>query len=274
MHVDAPQHQQHRHHQYHEHPSKLRPASPSPSRRAPRCALWRSFRSTPPLRPPPNGLFDGHPVPWPFLRRDHQEAPPNEPSASSGSEVRTAERRRAEALRGFSSISRVEGLLTTPLRKMGCAPHAQTGSSGRQTHSPVRSWIKRFTTRSSPEWNVIATSRPPGARSLSTAPRARSRPPISSLMYTRTAWKTLFAGLPPLSFQPTAERTACESSRVVPSGRLRTISPATRRASARGTSPYRTSPSTILAAWAVFNKSAADSPRPGSIRISSGPSWT
>ncbi len=49
-----------------------------------------------------------------------------------------------------------------PAGRPGCAPHTQTGSSGGQTQRPSRSEMKRLTSRSSPEWNVMTTSLPPG----------------------------------------------------------------------------------------------------------------
>src|SRR5215217_3538979 len=221
--VDAPQHQQHGHHYEHRKPA---PAACSlPAQRT----FRRPLRGATGCRP---RRFRRKRGPVPVLRRGHQ------PPSSDGSAVLIATRSRAEALRGFSPTSRSEGLIITPRRKMGRAPQTQTGSSGGQTHRPCRSEMKRLTSRSSPEWNVTTTSLPPEVRSCSVASSALERLPNSSFTLTRTAWKTLLAGLPPLSFHPTAALTAWYRSVVTRSGLLLMISRATRLASPRGTSPY------------------------------------
>src|SRR5215208_1522853 len=168
--IDAPQHQQHGHHDQHR-----KPATPT--------------RGLPPQGAVLGALLCG-------------------PRRFCGERSLVPARSLAEALRGFSSISRREGVRTSPLRNTGFAPQTHTGSSGGQTHRPSRPEMNRFTRRSSPEWNVMTTSLPPGVSSRSEASRARLRLPNSSFTLTRTAWKILFAGLPPLSFQPTAARTA------------------------------------------------------------------
>src|ERR687894_1945342 len=149
--VDAPQHQQHRHHHQHgeltppNHVSRL-PVRTSLAYRP--CRLRRERGQVP------------------ALRRGHQAPPP------AGSAVLVAARSRAEALRGFSSNSRSDGLRTTPRRKTGRAPHTQTGSSGGQTQRPSRSVMNRLTRRSSPEWKVMTTSLPPAERRCSEASSA------------------------------------------------------------------------------------------------------
>src|SRR5215212_2542997 len=191
--IDAPQHQEHRHHNQHR-----KPAAPARGL-LPEGVILHAVRGA---------LFYG--PRWfcrerslvPALRRGHQL------SSAGDSAVLIAARSLAEALRGFSSTSRAEGVRTAPRRKTGLAPQTHTGSSGGQTHRPSRPEMNRFTRRSSPEWNVMTTSRPPGARSRSAASRARPRLPNSSFILIRTAWKILFAGLPPFSFQPTAARIA------------------------------------------------------------------
>src|SRR5918992_257950 len=192
--VNTPQHQQHRH--YHDH---REPPAPS-GRLLPPCTGERPLRFDGPCNGPRR--YRG---PGPALRRGHQEA--SSPTFGA-SVVLIAALSRAEALRGFSSTSSSAGRRTAPLRKTGFAPHMQTGRSGGQTQRPSRSEMKRLTSRSSPEWKVMTTSRPPGTRSCSVAANARSSPPSSSLTCMRTAWKTLLAGLPPLSTQPSAPRTA------------------------------------------------------------------
>src|SRR5215218_2778300 len=193
VYIDAPQHQQHRHHHKHR-----KPATPA--------------RSLPPqgaiLRAVLGALLCG---PRRFCRERSLGAAlggGHQLASTEGSAVLIAARSLAEALRGFSSISRREGVRTSRLRNTGLAPQTHTGSSGGQTHRPSRPEMNRFTRRSSPEWNVMTTSLPPGVRSLSAASRARPRLPNSSFTLIRTAWKILLAGLPPFSFQPTAARTA------------------------------------------------------------------
>src|SRR5215210_1647259 len=257
--IDAPQHQEHGYN--HEHRKLAAPTGGLPAQRAVRRAIRGALLEGP-------RWFRRERGPVPALRRGHQLPFPG------GSAVLSAARSLAEALRGFSSTSRPEGLRTSPRLKMGRAPQTHTGSSGGQTHRPSRWEMKRLTRRSSPEWNVTATSRPPDVRSRSAASSALARLPNSSFTLTRTAWKTLLAGLPPLSFQPTAARTASYRSVVIRSGLLLMISRATRLASPRGTSPYSESTLASSPTSTVLRYSAAETPEPGSIRMSSGPSST
>src|SRR5919107_839463 len=189
--IDAPQHQQHGHHDQHRKPA-------TPIRGLPGAIL----RAAPGVLLCGPRRFGRESSLVPALGGGHQLA------STGGSAVLIAERSLADALRGFSSTSRPEGVRTAPRRKTGFAPQTHTGRSGGQTHRPSRPEMNRFTRRSSPEWNVITTSLPPGTRSCSEASRARPRLPNSSFTLTRTAWKILFAGLPPFSFQPKAARTA------------------------------------------------------------------
>src|SRR5919107_5434396 len=191
--IDAAQHQQHGHHDQHRKPAT--PARGLP----PQGAILRAVLGALLYRP---RRFGRERSLVPALGGAHQLA------STGGSAVLIAARSLADALRGFSSISRREGVRTAARRKTGFAPQTHTGSSGGQTHRPSRPEMNRFTRRSSPEWNVMTTSLPPGVSSRSEASRARLRLPNSSFTLTRTAWKILFAGLPPLSFQPTAVRTA------------------------------------------------------------------
>src|SRR5215207_6683756 len=191
--IDTPQHQQHGHHDQHRKPAT--PARGLP----PQGVILRAVLGA--LLCGPRRFCRERSL-VPALGGGHHSA------STGGSVALIAARSLAEALRGFSSISRLEGVRTSPLRNTGFAPQTHTGSSGGQTHRPSRPEMNRFTRRSSPEWNVMTTSLPPGASSRSEASRARLRLPNSSFTLTRTAWKILFAGLPPLSFQPTAARTA------------------------------------------------------------------
>src|SRR5829696_8209047 len=191
--IDAPQHQQHGHHNQHR--KTATPARGLP----PHCAIQRAVLGALLCGP---RRFGRERSLVPALGGSHQLA------STGGSAVLIAARSLADALRGFSSTSRPEGVRTAPRRKTVFAQQTHTGSSGGQTHRPSRPEMNRFTRRSSPEWNVMTTSLPPGVSSRSEASRARLRLPNSSFTLTRTAWKILFAGLPPLSFQPTAARTA------------------------------------------------------------------
>ena len=58
----------------------------------------------------------------------------------------------------------------------------------------ARSARKRFTRRSSSEWNEMAASRPPGRRTVQADGSARSSEPSSSFTAIRIAWKTRLAG--------------------------------------------------------------------------------
>src|SRR5215211_6751725 len=191
--IDAPQHQQHGHHDQHR--KTATPARGLP----PHCAILRAVLGALLCGPRRFGRERSLVL---ALGGGHQLA------STGGSAVLVAARSLADALRGFSSTSRPEGARTAPRLKRGFAPQTHTGRSGGQTHRPSRPEMNRFTRRSSPEWNVITTSLPPGTRSCSEASRARPRLPNSSFTLTRTAWKILFAGLPPFSFQPKAARTA------------------------------------------------------------------
>src|SRR5215211_1510978 len=191
--IDASQHQQHGHHDQHRKPAA--PARSLPFQGAILRAVLDALVCGPRRFCRERSLV-------PALGGGHQ------PASTGGSAVFIAARSLADALRGFSSTSGAEGVRIAPRRKTGFAPQTHTGSSGGQTHRPSRPEMNRFTRRSSPEWNVMTTSLPPGVSRRSEASRARLRPPNSSFTLTRTAWKILFAGLPPLSFQPTAARTA------------------------------------------------------------------
>jgi hypothetical protein len=96
----------------------------------------------------------------------------------------------------------------------------------------ARSARKRFTRRSSSEWNEMAASRPPGRSSSQASGSAASSWASSSLIATRIAWNVRFAGWPPAKRDGAgiAAVIASTSSKVVASGRRRRISPAMRSA--------------------------------------------
>ncbi|VFS81899.1 Uncharacterised protein [Salmonella enterica subsp. enterica] len=116
-------------------------------------------------------------------------------------------------------------------------------------------------------------SRPPGASTLSELFSACSISSSSLFTQMRTAWKVRVAGCLNLSFTGVAAATTSASSlvRVIGCSRLRsTMARAIRLA--KRSSPNVFSTQAISASSAVCNHSAADWPRVGSIRISSGPS--
>ena len=96
----------------------------------------------------------------------------------------------------------------------------------------ARSAKKRFTRRSSSEWNEIAPRRPSGASISQASASPRSSDSSSELTAIRIAWKLRLAGWPrPKRYAGgTAARIASTSSEVVSSGRRRTISAAIERA--------------------------------------------
>ena len=116
-------------------------------------------------------------------------------------------------------------------------------------------------------------NRPPGASTSSELFSASSISSSSLFTQIRTAWKVRVAGCLCLSFTGVAAAMTSASSlvRVIGSTRLRsTMARAIRL-------PKRSSPKVLItqaisASSAVCNHSAADWPRVGSIRISSGPS--
>src|SRR5215204_5665792 len=133
--IDAPQHQQHGHHDQHR--KTATPARGLP----PHCAILRAVLGALLCEP---RRFGRERSLVPALGGSHQLA------STGGSAVLIAARSLADALRGFSSTSRPEGVRTAPRRKTGFAPQTHTGSSGGQTHRPSRPEMNRFTRRSSP----------------------------------------------------------------------------------------------------------------------------
>src|SRR5439155_7920960 len=148
--------------------------------------------------------------------------------AHAGSSVSLrAARRRADAARGLRAISSAEGVMPPRASSAASAlrPQAQTGRSGGHTQPLARPARKRFTRRSSREWNEIPANRPPETRSAHASGRARSSWSSSPLTAIRMAWKDRFAGWPPAKRDGagTARLMTSTSSCVVASGRARTI---------------------------------------------------
>ena len=110
-----------------------------------------------------------------------------------------AARRCADLDLGFAATSPGVGATARRVNSSasGSCPHTQIGSSGGQMHPRARSARKRFTRRSSSEWNEIAASRPPGRSSCQAAGSAASSWTSSSLTAMRSAWKVRRAGWPP-----------------------------------------------------------------------------
>ncbi len=98
-------------------------------------------------------------------------------SGQAGASVRTAARSRADLARGFTSSSPFEGvngreLTISETRCLQILSIAPAGAASRATSLPARSAKNRFTMRSSSEWKVTTTSRPPGFRLRSAAASA------------------------------------------------------------------------------------------------------
>ena len=86
--------------------------------------------------------------------------------APNGSSVRSATRITAERARGLAAVSVGAGLDAARSRAAGAALGAANGA--RRSNSVRLSWaMKVLTIRSSSEWKLMTTSRPPGASSSS-----------------------------------------------------------------------------------------------------------
>src|SRR5690606_9030711 len=193
-----------------------------------------------------------------------------------GACVRTAARILAERARGLaaSSASPASRAPLNSRSKLGLRVSTATGAWREPPGAlPVRSVRKALTMRSSSEWKVTTTSRPPGASVASAASSPRSSSPNSSLTAMRRAWNTRVAGWmaaprrPPRAFSTTSARS-----------RVRVKGCSTRRRRmAVATRPDWRSSRYSLKIWAsgpwpqVLTMSAAVSPS-SDMRMSSGPS--
>jgi hypothetical protein len=103
---------------------------------------------------------------------------------------------RAERERGLAAISCAVGRIGLRVinRNVARWPHVQTGTSGGQMQSRLSRRMNSFTKRSSNEWKLTTTSRPPGARISTACGSAASIAANSSLTAMRSAWKVRVAG--------------------------------------------------------------------------------
>ena len=160
-------------------------------------------------------------------RRRPSPAPP--PTAAAQPMTSTRASRHASFSATRSSALRARGLRRTSaslgrglaadelqarLRRRAAAP---AGARARDRAATARC-MKRLTARSSSEWKLMATSRPPGASTSSAPRRPRSSCPSSSLMNMRSAWKVRVAGCLPGSRVRTARATSSASCAVRVSG--------------------------------------------------------
>src|SRR3954452_16428671 len=117
--------------------------------------------------------------------------------AATSTSLRAA-RSRADFARGLAATSSAEAAMPRPIRSAsGSWPQTHTGRSGGQMHPRARSARKRFTRRSSREWNEIPAKRPSFRSSSHASGSAASSWPSSSLTAMRIAWNVRFAGWPP-----------------------------------------------------------------------------
>ena len=102
----------------------------------------------------------------------------------------------AERARGLAAVSASLGATSAcpSLSKVAARSCCFRQVARAATRLPERSAKKRLTMRSSSEWKVTTTSRPPGFSARSAANSAWASSPSSSLTKMRSAWKTRVAG--------------------------------------------------------------------------------
>src|SRR5690606_2673122 len=154
-------------------------------------------------------------------------------ASAAGASVRSPTRSLAERARGFWASSASSGATARRviMRKAG-STCARSGAWRLPCPcAPERSWKKRFTMRSSSEWNVTTASRPPGFRARSAAARPSASWPNSSFTAMRIAWKLRVAGWLCPGFCRGRQRSITAAScRVREKGRAATMARAIRRA--------------------------------------------
>ena len=109
-----------------------------------------------------------------------------------------ATRSLAERARGLRATSSSVGA-TAPCAKIfttGFLPQVQIGAFGGQVHGFCSRWKQRLTSRSSSEWKVMTSIRPPGFRQSTKSQIALSSGSSSSLTAMRMAWNVRRAGWP------------------------------------------------------------------------------
>jgi hypothetical protein len=104
----------------------------------------------------------------------------------------------ADDERGFSHRSSTLGTTARDVsdRSAGWWPHTHTGKSGGHVQPRAAPRMKRLTIRSSSEWKLMTTIRPPGVSRSSAASSPSRSDWSSSLVAMRSAWKTRLAGWP------------------------------------------------------------------------------
>ena len=116
-----------------------------------------------------------------------------------GASPRTPKRSLADLARGFAASSASPAVIGPPIVDEAALGLALAVGRCRDSacRGAVRSRRKRLTMRSSSEWKVTTTSRPPGPRSEAAPTSPRTSSPSSSLTAMRSAWKLRVAGSMP-----------------------------------------------------------------------------
>src|SRR6185437_8029478 len=159
--------------------------------------------------------------------RESADRPQGRPPGAALSAMRNT----AERARGLRSTSPVSGICARPMARNG-ADFGGGAGSPRRTDTGCGPRMNCLTMRSSSEWKLITARRPPGFNTSTTAGRARSSEPSSSLTCNRSAWNVRVAGCLLRSRRPSVCSTSSASARVVRSGdsaRRATIARAIRR---------------------------------------------
>ena len=136
--------------------------------------------------------------------------------AFTATSVRSATRMMALRARGLAATSAALGRTRASARSRVGAGSAK----GARRSTTAREWraMNCLTMRSSSEWKLITTSRPPGCRTCRLASSACSSSSSSALTKIRTAWNVRVAGCCPGSRVRTAPATSSANSRVRATG--------------------------------------------------------
>ena len=187
----------------------------------------------------------GEQAPAHVVRPDHRHRARDDGKQEDGGDdrgphhrLRSATRSTALRARGFVATSRSDGRrggLERDERAAGTGrlDDRQAGVGGAEATPSPR--MKRLTMRSSREWKLSTTSRPPGTSRSGVAASPRRSSPSSSLTCTRIAWNVRVAGCTRARTPPprTAPATMAASRRVVATGMPRLRSATTARAMRR-----------------------------------------
>src|SRR5690606_24196281 len=168
---------------------------------------------------------------------DQQQRPQHQQrTAGKGAHRATFSATRITALRARTllSTSSASALTARPTERRRRTISASRTGTPRGIAGPCSSRrMKRLTMRSSREWKLITTRRPPGLRVSMTVASSASRSSSSRLTWMRMAWKARVAGCLPFSQAGLAAATISASWRVRVMGfraRSRTMAAAMRRA--------------------------------------------